>query len=98
MAKCTLRPEFLGISGRIGNMVFQTRGDKVFAHAYRKPVRTTPVTPAELQRRQRFALIQQEVSRRIRNGDRRLRKLIWAEAAQQYDAAHPRPDVHLTFT
>ena len=82
MAKVTLLPEILGISGRVGDMVFTTRGDKVFVHKYNRIRRSTPVKPSERHRRSLFARIAREVAQRIANGDQRPRKMIWQEVKQ----------------
>lgn len=84
MAKVLLRPEILGISGRVGNMIFKTHGDKVYLHSAARQPRSTPVTPEEIARRNRFRAMAQEVSRRIAAGDHRPRKLIWADVKQSF--------------
>jgi hypothetical protein len=46
--------------------------------------RTTPVSDREINARNRFAQMAQEVSRRIEAGDRRPRKIIWAEVKHTF--------------
>lgn len=48
-----------------------------------KPRRTKP-TEGEIAARSSFALMASEVSRRMANGDKRPRKLIWAEVKAEF--------------
>ena len=48
-----------------------------------KQQRSTPLSKSEIQSRSRFAQMAQEVSKRIEAGDRRPRKLIWADVKSQ---------------
>ena len=82
MAKITLRPEILAISGRVGNMVFRTQNGKTFVLSASRKKRTSPVSDKERASHSLFAQISQEVARRILNGDQRPRKEIWAEVKQ----------------
>ena len=84
MALVTVCPEILGISGRVGNMIFKTRGDKVYVESAARQPRSTPVTPEEIARRQRFKEMSKEVSRRIAAGDHRARNFIWADVKQSF--------------
>ena len=86
MAKVILRPEILGISGKVGNMIFRTTKDgRTFVSSANRQPRSTKLKPAELARRERFVRMSQEVARRIANGDTRPRKTIWAEVKQTYN-------------
>ena len=85
MARITLRPEILGISGRVGNMIFKTRKDgKTFAYSAQRQQRVTPISDKELSIRSRFKLMAQEVARRVAAGDTRTRKEIWQEVKQSF--------------
>ena len=85
MAKVTLRPEILGISGKVGNMIFRTTKDgRTFVSSARRQPRHTPVTANELKTRGRFSFMCQEVARRIANGDKRPRKEIWADVKRAF--------------
>ena len=81
------------ISGTIGRS-----GDrKLIAKTFHKPDGTTetrmylmpqqnrskPLSEREIQARMRFKRIAQEVAKRMQNGDRRLKKDIWAEVKAQ---------------
>lgn len=85
MAKCTIDPltgQILTISGQLGNTLFKTyRNGHVRAYLTPKGgyPRTKPVTKAELLQRKIFSVIASEVARRIKAGDTRPRKVIWAE-------------------
>ena len=86
MAKVTLRPEILGISGKVGNMIFRTTKDgRTFVGSANRQPRSSKPKPDELARRARFVRMAQEVSRRIANGDTRPRKTIWAEVKRTFD-------------
>ena len=55
---------------------------------YMKPrQRSTPVSPRELEVRNRFTVISREVARRIAAGDRRPKSLIWAEIKRELKSA-----------
>ena len=82
------------ISGTVG----RSGNNKIIAKTYHKAngttetrmylmppqQRSTPVSTQELQARLRFKQMAQEVARRIQNGDKRLRKDIWAEVKAQF--------------
>ena len=85
MAKITLPPEIIGISGRVGNMIFRTTKDgRTFVNSANRQKRSTQPKPAEIAQRQRFTLMAQEVARRIANGDHRQRAIIWREVKQSF--------------
>ena len=77
MAKITLPPEIIGISGRVGNMIFRTTKDgRTFVSSANRKQRSTQP--------KRFMLMAQEVARRIANGDHRQRAIIWREVKQTF--------------
>lgn len=85
MARVILRPEILGISGKVGNMIFRTtKTGKTFVSSAKRKPRHSAVTSNELHQRGRFTAMCQEVARRIANGDKRPRKEIWAEVKRAF--------------
>ena len=96
MAKIDLPKGIASISGTL----VKGREDKIIAKTFRKAdgtsetrvylmrnhQRATPVTEKELAIRDRFQQMAQEVARRIANGDKRPRKLIWADVKAQMQA------------
>lgn len=53
--------------------------------------RSTPVSDAEIAGRNRFACIARMIRQRRMAGDKRPHKLLWDEAAAEYDAIRQRP-------
>ena len=87
MAKCTLNPltgQICAISGKVGDIMYKTyRNGQIRAYFIRPNQyrRGTPVSEKELRYRQLFAGISSEVARRIKEGDTRPKKIIWAEVS-----------------
>ena len=69
MAKVTLRPEIIGISGKVGNMVFKTyKNGQVRLYKAPSYQRKTSVTNAERQARSTFALRCKRVTQLMADG------------------------------
>ena len=88
--KCKLIPGIRSISGTLkrnadgSRLEFRTfkRPDgstETRAYICPKTQRATPPSDKELEQRARFTAISAEVRRRIKDGDERPRKIIWAE-------------------
>ena len=70
-------------------IVAQVRNGKQKIYIREDKPRCTRVTPAETKARYSFAIIAKEVSRRIEAGDKRSRKLIWAEVKAEFIKYNP---------
>ena len=70
-------------------VVAQVRNGKQKIYIREDKPRCTRVTPAETKARYSFAIIAKEVSRRIEAGDKRSRKLIWAEVKAEFIKYNP---------
>ena len=95
MARVKLNPLFDSISGKMGDVIFKTHPGsdglpKTTMHRYghfdtkkRRWVnsyeRSTPLSNRERKARSKFGIIAREVARRQAEGDKRSRKVIWAE-------------------
>ena len=85
MAQATLLPGIESISGKVGNYLFKTykRNGRKEVRVYLRPTdsyhRLTKVSATEITQRKRFGEACREVARRIKEGDHRPRKVIWAE-------------------
>ena len=88
--KVELMPGIAAISGKMGEtkdghrLEFRTfkKADgrtEVRLYSIPKQPRTKPLSEAEKQARSRFAKVNAEVSKRIKNGDTRIRQLIFKE-------------------
>ncbi len=88
--KVELMPGIAAISGKMGEtkdghrLEFRTfkKADgktEVRLYSIPKQSRTTPLSEAEIQARSRFAKVNAEVTKRIKNGDNRTRQLIFKE-------------------
>ena len=90
MAQTTLLPGVETISGKVGNYLFKTfnRNGKKEVRVYLCPEgsysRRSKLSKEEIAARAQFAEQAREVSRRIKAGDKRTKKAIWAEVKQQF--------------
>jgi hypothetical protein len=103
MAKVELPPNMESISGKLGNFIFRTYrkpNGTTETRVYRNPfcgqnnVRHEP-TKAQIAQQQLFRQTNIEVSKRIANGDKRHRKVIFKEI---YHALKLQPDGYLAST
>ena len=72
------------LRGRIDDFIFRTRNGKQKIYIREDKPRRTKPTKGEVAARSSFALMAQEVTRRMANGDKRPRKLIWAEVKAEF--------------
>ena len=85
MAQTTLLPGVESISGKVGNYLFKTytrngkKDVRVYLCSHDSYRRTTKLSAAERAARKLFGEQAREVHRRIKAGDSRTRKEIWAE-------------------
>ncbi len=87
LSKTTIRTSNGTITRRV---VAQVRNGKQKIFIREEGPRRTEISDSEKQARSAFASMASKVARRIANGDRRPRKLIWAEVKEQQKkgAAH----------
>ena len=84
MANVELMPGIKSISGKVGNMIFKTfKNGKVRAYPAEQRKRTKKLSAAETNARFTFGTIAAEVSRRMADGDKRPRKVIWADVKRE---------------
>ena len=85
MAQATLLPGVESISGKVGNFMFKTfkRNGKKEVRVYlcgpESYQRSTKVSRKEKRQRASFGEQSREVARRLKAGDKRPKKEIWAE-------------------
>ncbi len=91
MAKTTLLPGVESISGKVGNYLFKTfnRNGKKEVRVYLCPSdryqRKTKLSAEECKQRKRFVEGCREVARRIKAGDTRPKKAIWAAVKEEQE-------------
>ena len=89
MAQTTLLPGVESISGKVGNYLFKTytRNGKKEVRVYLCPEgsyrRQSKLSAGERAARMQFAEQAREVSRRMKDGDRRTKKEIWKEVKSE---------------
>ena len=97
MAKCNFPAGIEHVSGTLSKKTIRTaegtitqrvfacmRNGKQRIYFREYGPRTTPLTKQEKQARYSFALMAREVSRRMADGDKRPKKIIWAEVKAEF--------------
>ena len=97
MANCEMRPEIGKVSGTLSREVYWMNGKRYIRRTVLKVVngkqriylqhsgpRTTKLSDNEIRARALFEKRQAYVTSRIRNGDKRTKKDLWAEAREMF--------------
>ena len=71
------------LSGKLGNMIYRTLKSGKIVASFPSQQRSTPLSNREVATRRQFACIASEVARRMRDGDKRPRTIIWHEVESE---------------